>query len=341
MGTTDKVPSLGFQYTPEGSYPILADSTGGKTRFSGGGPGSPSKNGVCNMCHNDQITYTRPPLTGTPPDTPVNQTPTAGAVDVDTSPVLTASAYNDPDPADTHQASQWQISATPGDYSTPIYDSGASSDLTSHLVAVPLNNAATYYWRVRYQNSGGAWSGFSAETAFSTIPGGSGSLLTLTPSGMVSNPGAYSVSAGATWAGSLDSDDGDVSYVYLCCTSPGQSFTVALDDPAGLQGATITSVTIRVTARYLEGPWPNALPYAAGLDVGYQTGSAVIWSGSQLTDAGGGYSLISTQTYTTDSDGGPLELSDINNLQVSIKRQIAGSYLLRVTEIRAEVGYSF
>jgi hypothetical protein len=158
---------------------------------------------------------------------------------------------------------------------------------------------------------------------------------------MVSNPGAYSVSAGATWAGSLDSDDGDVSYVYLCCTSPGQSFTVALDDPAGLQGATITSVTIRVTARYLEGPWPNALPYAAGLDVGYQTGSAVIWSGSQLTDAGGGYSLISTQTYTTDSDGGPLELSDINNLQVSIKRQIAGSYLLRVTEIRAEVGYSF
>ena len=60
-----------------------------------------------------------------------------------------------------------------------------------------------------------------------------------------------------------------------------------------------------------------------------------------MTDVSGNYNLISSQTFTTDSDGGPLDLNDINNLQVSIKREISGSYLLRITEIRVEVAYSF
>jgi hypothetical protein len=341
MGTTDKVPSLDFKYTPEGSYPVLGDSTGGKTRFIGGGPGNPSKNGVCNMCHNDRTTYTRPPVVGTPPDAPINLTPANGDASVEVTPLLTASAYYDPDPEDLHQASQWQISATSGDFTTPVYDSGAVADLTSHRVAAPLNNAATYFWRVRYQNSAGAWSDFSQETRFSTLVDVDGAAVILNPSDMVSNPGAYAVSNYSTWATALDSNDGDVSYVYLCCTSPGQSFTMSMDDPTGLEWATIESVTIHVTARYLEGPWPNALPYAAGVNIGYQTGSATRWSGSQMTDTSGDYKLLSSQTFTTDSDGGPLDLSDIDNLQVTVRREIAGSYLLRITQIRVEVEYSF
>jgi hypothetical protein len=341
MGTTDKVPSLDFKYTPEGSYPVLGDSTGGKTCFIGGGPGNPSKNGVCNMCHNDRTTYTRPPVVGTPPDAPINLTPANGDASVEVTPLLTASAYYDPDPEDLHQASQWQISATSGDFTTPVYDSGAVADLTGHRVAAALNNAATYFWRVRYQNSAGAWSDFSQETRFSTLVDGSAAAVTLNPSDMVSNPGAYAVSNYSTWATALDSNDGDVSYVYLCCTSPGQSFTMSMDDPTGLEWATIESVTIHVTARYLEGPWPNALPYAAGVNIGYQTGSATRWSGSQMTDTSGDYKLLSSQTFTTDSDGGPLDLSDIDNLQVTVRREIAGSYLLRITQIRVEVEYSF
>lgn len=340
MGTSDKAPSLDFQYTPEGTYPVLGDSTGGKTRFSGGGPGNPSKNGVCNMCHNDQMIYTRPSVIGTPPEAPVNLTPIADESGVGLLPLLTASAYYDPDPSDTHQASQWQISTTPGDYSTPVYDSGASADLTSHQVTVSLNGATNYYWRVRYQNNAGAWSDFSTESAFSTLVGSSGTSLILTPSGMVSNPGAYSVSSGATWTSALDSDDGDMSYVYLCCTSPGQSFTVSMDDPVGLQGASINSVTIHVMARYLEGPWPNAVPYAAGGNLGYQTGASTQWSGSVTTDISGSYNQLSTQTFSSDSDGGALDLADINSLQVSIKRETSGSYLLKVTRIWAEVEYT-
>jgi hypothetical protein len=60
-GTTDKVPSLGFQYTPENTYPSLMESTGGKTRFIGPGQGSIAKNGICTMCHNDTYTYLRDP----------------------------------------------------------------------------------------------------------------------------------------------------------------------------------------------------------------------------------------------------------------------------------------
>jgi hypothetical protein len=341
MGATDKVPSLGFQYTPVGAYPILADSTGGKTRFIGGGPGNPGKNGVCNMCHNDSMTYTRPPVVGTPPDAPLNVAPAEAETSVEVAPLLSASLYYDPDPEDLHQASQWQISASSGNYTTPIYDSGATSDLTSHRVGVPLNQATTYFWRVRYQNNAGAWSDFSQETRFATEVDPSGASVILNPTDVVSNPGAYSVSDQSTWATALDSDDGDVSYVYLCCSSPGQSFTVSLDDPAGLEWANIDSVTLHVRARYLEGPWPNAIPYAAGLNMAYQTGSAMQWTGINNTDASGSYNLISSQTFTTDSDGGPLDLSDINNLQVSIKREIAGSYLLRITEIWAEVVYSY
>jgi parallel beta-helix repeat protein len=58
-GTTDKVPTLDFQYTPTDTFPTLAESTGGMSRFIAPGPGSIAKNGICNMCHNEARGYTR------------------------------------------------------------------------------------------------------------------------------------------------------------------------------------------------------------------------------------------------------------------------------------------
>ncbi|MEJ2395962.1 MAG: hypothetical protein P8Z77_14615 [Candidatus Thiodiazotropha sp.] len=138
----------------------------------------------------------------------------------------------------------------------------------------------------------------------------------------------------------MDSDDGDMSYIYRCCAGSSRTFTVSMDDPVGLQGATITSVTLYVSARYLSSPSPSATPRAGGVSVGYQTGTAIQWSASVTTDTSGEYNLISTQTFTTDSDGGTLDLADIGNLQVSIKRDLGGPPELRVTEIRAEVEYT-
>ena len=86
------------------------------------------------------------------------------------SPLLESSAFSDPDGGDTHAASQWQVSREPGDYTSPVFDNArlAGSPLTSVIVSPGLDPDTTYYWRVRYQDSHGAWSEWSAESSFTT-----------------------------------------------------------------------------------------------------------------------------------------------------------------------------
>lgn len=63
-GTLDKVPMFNFQYLDsQGNVdPELKDiteSSGGALQFYAPGAGNPSKNAICNMCHNDSIQYNR------------------------------------------------------------------------------------------------------------------------------------------------------------------------------------------------------------------------------------------------------------------------------------------
>ena len=104
------------------------------------------------------------------PDRPSNVSPTDGATDVDLTPTLTSSAFSDPDAGDTHTASQWQITAASGDHSSSVYDSGTDgTNLTSVTISLgTLDNAITYYWRVRHQDSHDAWSSYSPEASFTT-----------------------------------------------------------------------------------------------------------------------------------------------------------------------------
>ena len=71
---------------------------------------------------------------------------------------------------EVHIASQWQIRASSGDYSSPVYDSGEIDDLTSHVV--PEGNLEdgekTYYFRARYKGENIGFSEWSAETSFTT-----------------------------------------------------------------------------------------------------------------------------------------------------------------------------
>lgn len=61
-GTMDKVPALNFRYIDASGDPIsLEESMGGQTYYWGRDSGSVSKNGVCNMCHNDYMRYKRKP----------------------------------------------------------------------------------------------------------------------------------------------------------------------------------------------------------------------------------------------------------------------------------------
>ncbi|NQT47439.1 MAG: PQQ-like beta-propeller repeat protein, partial [Chloroflexi bacterium] len=104
------------------------------------------------------------------PDQSTNASPSDGADNISLTPVLQSSAFSDPDSGDNHTASQWQVTTSPGDYSSPVFDSGTdTSNLTS--ITIPsgtLDYSTTYYWRVSHQDNHGTWSEWSAETNFTT-----------------------------------------------------------------------------------------------------------------------------------------------------------------------------
>lgn len=109
-------------------------------------------------------TLNRPPF---PPDAAA---PAAGAAGVSRHPRLESSAFSDPDGPDMQSASQWQISTEPGDYRDPVFDNArlAGSPLNCITVSPGLDPGTTYYWRVRYRDSQGAWSEWSEESSFTT-----------------------------------------------------------------------------------------------------------------------------------------------------------------------------
>ncbi|MCX5990946.1 MAG: hypothetical protein NTZ04_01225 [Chloroflexi bacterium] len=108
------------------------------------------------------------------PDKPSNSSPQDGATDVSLTPTLQSSAFSDPESTDSHHASQWQVTTTRGDYSSPVFNSGAdTSNLTQ--ISIPSDTLAyntTYCWHVRYQDSYGNWSSYSDETSFTTTTSG-------------------------------------------------------------------------------------------------------------------------------------------------------------------------
>jgi len=110
--------------------------------------------------------------TSSPPDQPVLVSPTDGAFAVSLQPALQSSEFSDPDSGDTHAASQWQITATLADYGAPVFDSGTDDVNLTQIGVEPgvLSDNTTYNWQVRYQDKGGAWSMWSAESSFTTVP---------------------------------------------------------------------------------------------------------------------------------------------------------------------------
>lgn len=162
--------------------------------------------------------------------------------------------------------------------------------------------------------------------------------IILHPSGLASNPGGY-WTVGGDWQNVLDNNDGDTTYATSNTGKQGAIFYVNMDDPSGIESATIQSITFHVYARYVSGWSPVPPPYPGVIDIGFKTGVNTVWKGDTSIDGSGNYNLVSSSTYTTDSDGGTLDLTDINNLQISVKRRTSGSCPLRVTEVYVEVTY--
>jgi len=178
------------------------------------------------------------------------------------------------------------------------------------------------------------------EWSFTTEAVAAPQTLTLHPSGIASNPGGYwTVPTADQWPTYLDSNDGDATHATSTTGAQGAVFYVDMDDTSGLSGATIQDITFYTYARYVSGFSPDPPPYPGTLDVGYKTGASTVWKGDTAIDGSGSYNLVSSATYTTDSDGGSLEVADIDALQLSVKRRTSGGYPLRVTEMYAVVTY--
>jgi len=132
----------------------------------------------------------------TPPAQPVNSGPTNGEVNISIPPTLQASAFaaGSGGNASIQAASDWQITATSGNYTNPIYDSGVdTTDLTGITISasVILDYSTPYYWHVKYRDGNGLWSPWSTETSFIT---GVNPVLSATSGGVPVAPVAAGLS---------------------------------------------------------------------------------------------------------------------------------------------------
>lgn len=255
-----------------------------------------------------------------PPYRPTNVSPAAGA-EVTTGPVLTSSAFCDPDPWDSASASQWQVRDASADYSVPVFDSGTDpSNFTSiEIPSQTLVSGTTYYWHVRHQDRHGAWSGYSTETALTTFPEGYGQVLIDLAAGwnMVSVPvQANDMSASTVFADSVAVYTWDPelkSYTSPETIEPKRGYWVAVTEPR-----TITVTGTPVTEHncgICQGWNMIASTYGDTLDVSHLTTdadpdplvrNAIYWwnpenkayeSTLQIT-SGRGYWLATTETCT-------------------------------------------
>lgn len=104
----------------------------------------------------------------TPPDTPSVLLPASGASGVDLAPVCLGSDFFDLNETDYQASEQWQIAEGMA-FSTLVYDAVDTDGVPDHQVMEGvLVEGTTYYVRVRYQDSAGLWSAWSAPSSFTT-----------------------------------------------------------------------------------------------------------------------------------------------------------------------------
>ena len=181
------------------------------------------------------------------PNRPDNIAPADGDYDVSLTPTLQSSAFSDPD-GDGHSACQWQVRSTSGSYASPAHDSGSGPPVPS--IGVPsgkLTYSTTYYWHVRHQDSRGAWSAYSTETSFTTVP--IGAPLTAT-----TNPVSDLTATSATLNGDLVSmgtaTSVQVAFEWGLTTAYGNTTTPQTVTGTGAFSATISGLTPGTTYHF-------------------------------------------------------------------------------------------
>lgn len=144
--------------------PGLADDYEGRSRPLKGTSAARDDGTVYDM---GAYEYPGPAAVNHPPNTPVNLTPVNGGNVQSYAPTLQASPFSDPDPLNTHLASQWQVTTDTAMNHFLITATVSSGDKTQLPIGLgSLVYGKTHYWRVRYQDQSGAWSNWSRTTWF-------------------------------------------------------------------------------------------------------------------------------------------------------------------------------
>lgn len=300
--------------------------------------------------YSNDFSFTTIGIGPTPPNTPVANTPGDKTTGVSITPTLTSSAFSPGNTGDTHASSQWQMTTTTGNYTTPIYDSAISIDLTSHTLANALSNSTQYFWHVRHMDNMGGWSAYSSEYSFTTVTAPPQTIV-LHPTGLAESNNEWAwdspngpPAGGFSWAAELAVDDGDGSFVAACCNFPGDYFYVDMEDlPPELNGVTIQSIMVETAVRYVESQDPMAalpLSIPGPFELLYRTG-ATAPPLSFFTETPPGFDMYfpTGNVYNFDSYGGSLEPADVNNLQIGISRMVEGPPQIRITVLKVFVTY--
>lgn len=99
--------------------------------------------------------------------TPINLTPSNGAVDQNGTVTLTSSAFAWVGVTDTHTSSNWQLATDSGFSNLIVNAIGYTINLTSRIVS-GLVVSQTYYWRVKYTGANNGSSEWSTPSSFTT-----------------------------------------------------------------------------------------------------------------------------------------------------------------------------
>ncbi|NLF41017.1 PEP-CTERM sorting domain-containing protein [bacterium] len=111
------------------------------------------------------LTFDLSTTNAVPPAQPANVSPADGAINLQLTPALEASAYSGVSP---QGAAQWQIATEPS-YAAPVWDVTSTSAFTQiTVVSNVLQFSGRYYWRVRHIAVDGGKSLYSVPTKFDT-----------------------------------------------------------------------------------------------------------------------------------------------------------------------------
>jgi formylglycine-generating enzyme required for sulfatase activity len=102
------------------------------------------------------------------PAKPVLVSPKDGTIRTSATPLLEAGPFSDAD-AHAHAESEWQVDDDPAFANPEWVQVDGSGDKTTELVSPnTLSFNRSYFWRVRYKDSSGAWSDWSEPWSFTT-----------------------------------------------------------------------------------------------------------------------------------------------------------------------------